>query len=158
MKSLSEQLVIYQQQHTQKFTKLTHYIGVPAIIISILMLFNWVSLNIAEHWQISFSWILLIGALLYYFFLSFRLAILMIVIMVPVTYLSMLIARPAPTQLSAIIFLILFFGGWTLQFIGHLFSSSKPAFFESAVQLLIAPLFVLIEALQAMKIAHYFIK
>ena len=72
MKSLAEQLTVYQQQHKNKINLLTHYIGIPMIIFSLLMLFNWISIDIATRWQISFSWIFLIATLVYYFFLNVR--------------------------------------------------------------------------------------
>ncbi|OGT34566.1 MAG: hypothetical protein A3C44_07005 [Gammaproteobacteria bacterium RIFCSPHIGHO2_02_FULL_39_13] len=155
MKLFQEQLQIYQQQHTNKINLLTHYIGIPCIIFSLLMVFNWVSIDIATKMQISFSWILLTVTLLYYFFLQIRLAICACIVMIPFAYCASWIARPAPTHFSATLFLILFLGGWILQFVGHFFEKQRPAFFLSLSQLLIGPLFVLVEALEAMGIAKY---
>lgn len=158
MKSLAEQLFTYKQQHTHKINRLTHYVGIPAITVSLLILLNWISIDIATKWQISFAWIFLIGTLIYYFFLQVRLAIIMTIIMIPITALVVWIARPSPTTVSATLFFILFIGGWILQFVGHFFEKQKPAFFSSTSRLLIGPLFVLIEALEALGVAHYFIK
>lgn len=155
MKSFNEQLFTYKQQHTHKINRFTHYIGIPALIFSLMMLFNWISIDIATKWQIAFTWLFLAATLLYYFFLQIRLAIVATIIMVPLAGLAILVARPAPTHLSLSLFLILFFGGWILQFVGHFFEKQKPAFFSNTMQLLIGPLFVLIELLEAMGIAHY---
>lgn len=157
MKSFNEQLFTYRQQHTSKINRITHYAGVPAIIFSLMMLFNWISIDIATQWQISFTWLLLAVALLYYFFLQIRLAIIATMIMVPLAGLAMLIARPAPTHISVWVFLILFIGGWILQFVGHFFEKQKPAFFSNATQLLIGPLFVLIELLEVLGIARFIV-
>ncbi|OGT41600.1 MAG: hypothetical protein A3F13_03260 [Gammaproteobacteria bacterium RIFCSPHIGHO2_12_FULL_40_19] len=158
MKSLTEQLFTYKQQHTNKINRLTHYVGVPAIIFSLLILLNWISIDIATKWQISFAWIFLIGTLIYYFFLQVRLAIVATIIMIPITAIAVWIARPSPTSVSATLFFILFIGGWILQFVGHFFEKQKPAFFSSTSQLLIGPLFVIIEALEALGVAHYVMK
>lgn len=158
MKSLAEQLFTYKQQHTNKINRLTHYVGIPAITVSLLILLNWISIDIATKWQISFAWIFLIGTLIYYFFLQVRLAIIMTIIMIPVTALVVWIARPSPTTVSTTLFFILFIGGWILQFVGHFFEKQKPVFFSNTSRLLIGPLFVLVAALEALGIAQYVIK
>ncbi|HLB56599.1 MAG TPA: Mpo1-like protein [Coxiellaceae bacterium] len=155
MKSLAEQLAVYQQQHTNKLNRLMHYIGIPMIIFSLLMLFNWISIDVATEWQISFAWIFLIAALIYYFYLNVRLAIVASVILIIMALFAMWIARPSPTQFSASLFLILFVLGWVFQLLGHFFEKRKPAFLLSAKQLLIGPLFVLIEALTALGVVQY---
>ncbi|EKD77010.1 MAG: putative membrane spanning protein [uncultured bacterium] len=157
MKSLTEQLATYKQQHTNRMNRLTHYFGIPMIIFSLLMLLNWISIDIATKWQISFAWIFLIGTLAYYFFLNVRLAVAATIIMIPVAGIAMWMARPTPTAFSTSFFLLLFIGGWALQFLGHYFEKQKPAFFLSAQQLLIGPLFVLLEALEALGVAKYVI-
>lgn len=156
MKSLQEQLSTYQQQHTNRINLMTHYIGIPAVIFSLLMLLNWISIDIATRYQITFAWIAVIVTLIYYFYLQIRLALCATIIMIILTFVASWIARPTPTLTSAVIFLILFIGGWLLQFIGHYFEGRKPAFLISLSQLLIGPLFVLVEALQAMGVAKYF--
>lgn len=158
MKSLAEQLLTYKQQHTKKITRITHYVGVPAIVFSFMMLFSWISIDIATKWQISFSWIFVVATLAYYFVLNIRLALCAAIIMIPLTALAILIARPTPTPFSVTLFLILFIAGWVLQLTGHFFEKQKPAFLVGISQLLIGPLFVLIEGLEAANLAHYFIE
>ena len=158
MQSLTEQLAAYRQQHTQKTTKITHYIGIPAIVFSLMMLFAWISIDIATKWKIEFSWIFLVATLLYYLALSIRLTVAATIIMIPMTALAIWIARPAPTPLGSTVFLILFFGGWILQFIGHFYEKKRPAFLVSLSQLMVGPLFVLVEGLQALGIARLFIR
>ena len=157
MKTLEKQLATYQQLHTHPYNRLTHYVGIPLIIFSIFMLLNWISIDIATRWQISFAWILLIGVLVYYFFLNGRLAVLVTILMIPIMLIAAWVARPAPTQLSATLFFVFFLGGWLLQFLGHYFEKQKPAFLLSVSQLLIGPLFVILEALRTLKLEKYFI-
>lgn len=157
MPPFKEQLLTYQQQHTNKINRLTHYIGIPAIVFAILMLLNWISIHIAQKIQFSFSWILLISVLIYYFILNKRLSIAAVIVLIPFTWLATLIARPTPTPIQLMLFLILFFGGWAMQFLGHFFEKQKPAFLLSASQLLIGPLFVIIELLEVLKLQKYFI-
>lgn len=148
MESLQSQLMLYQQQHTHKINKITHYFGIPAIIFSLMMVFNWISIDIATHFQISFTWLLLAATLIYYFLLDVRFALYASLLMIPMAFLAVWIAHPTPTHFSAILFLILFVGGWILQFVGHFFEKQRPAFLISASQLFIGPLFVLQELLE----------
>lgn len=145
MQSLEAQLSKYQQAHQKTSTKLTHFIGIPAIFIACIMFLNWFTLTLFSYWAISFAWIALIALLIYYFLLNIRVGIVATVILFILTFIGTLIARPAPTLASVIIFLVLFIGGWILQFIGHAFEKNKPAFMQNLGQMLIAPLFVIIE-------------
>ena len=157
MKSFNEQLFTYKQQHTNKINQLTHYVGIPAIVFWVLMLLSWISIDIATQWQIAFAWIFLFCALVYYFLLSIRLAMVATLIMIPFTALAQWIARPSPTHWSFHLFLFLFIGGWILQFVGHFFEKQRPAFFLGVSQLLIGPLFILVEGLEALGIAKYIV-
>lgn len=148
MKSLQSQLMVYQQQHTNRTNKIMHYIGIPVIIFALMMVFNWISLDIASQFQISFTWLLLAATVIYYFLLNARLALYASLIMIPMAFIATRIAGPTPTHASTILFLVLFVGGWILQFVGHFFEKQKPAFLISASQLLIGPLFVLQELLE----------
>ncbi len=155
MKSLDEQLLTYRQQHTNNINRMTHYVGIPALVFGLLMLLNWITINIATKAEFSFSWLLLAGTLVYYFLLNKKLSAAAAIALIPFTFIATLIARPAPTHFSFTLFLILFIGGWALQFIGHFFEKKKPAFMISATQLLIGPLFILTKAIEALGLQKY---
>jgi len=157
MKSFTEQLQSYQQQHTNHLNRLLHYIGIPAILFSILMLLNWVSIDIARTWIIPFSWFFVLGGLIYYFMLNVRLALLMTVIIIPITFLAAFVARPTPILFSMILFLVLFIGGLGLLFTGHYLEKNKSGFMQSLMRLSIAPLFLLLEILDKLKLSRFFV-
>ncbi len=156
MKLLAEQLKQYQAQHTEKTNRLAHYIGIPAIVLGTLLLLSWISVSIAAKWHISFAWIAVIALLIYYYFLDIKMAAVMTVVMVIVTLLCTWIAYPAPTKFGLTLFLILFIGGWLLQFIGHTLEKVKPSFFNTVGSILIAPLFVVAELIVALGLGKYF--
>ncbi len=59
-------------------------------------------------------------------------------------------------KLNIGLFLILFIGGWILQFIGHtVFEKKRPAFMDNLIQLLIGPLFFVIEVLKKIGVTKY---
>ena len=157
MKTLTEQLDFYAECHTNVIIRMTHYIGVPCIIIAIMMLFNWVSLDIASLWKISFTWLVLLLVIIYYLILNIRLGLLAAATLILLTFLATLFSGPTPTKTTFTIFCILFAGGWVCQFIGHLFEKKQPAFFKSLSQLLIGPLFFLVALLRAFKLKKYFL-
>ena len=156
MKSLTEQLIAYRQHHVEKINRINHYISIPAILLSLLILFSWISISIAGHWHITFAWIGVILLLIYYYFLDIKLAVVMTVILIVLTLLCSWIAYPAPTKFSLILFFVLFIGGLLLQFIGHSLEKTKPELLAHLSLLLIAPLFVVIELIIMLKLGKYF--
>lgn len=156
MKPLAEQLANYRQQHTTATNKLFHYIGTPAIMLGILLLLNWVWVSFAGHWNITFAWIAIIALLIYYYFLDVKLAIVMTVILIILNLICSWIAYPKPTAANLIVFLILFIGGFVLQFIAHSFEKVKPSFLTNMSQILIAPIFVVAEFIQLLGLGKYF--
>lgn len=80
----------------------------------------------------------------------------MTVVLVILNLICFWIAYPRPTTANLIVFLILFIGGWVLQFIGHAFEKAKPAFLANISQVLIAPIFVVAEFIQLLGLGRYF--
>ena len=156
MKSLATQLAEYRHQHTTATNKLCHYIGIPAILLGLLLLLNWVWVSFAGHFNITFSWLFVIAILVYYYFIDVKLAVVMTVVLIILNLICYWIAYPKPTTANLILFLILFIGGWVLQFIGHSFEKAKPAFLNNIAQVLIAPLFVCAEFIQLSGLSKYF--
>ena len=129
MASKSEQLFQdYAQYHQHKGNKLTHYIGIPLIILSTIMLL--VPLSPLPE--------ILIGLIsIYYFRINIQLAIPCLTF-----FLICLVSSYYLYNLPAAI--TMFTGGWILQFIGHFgFEKKSPAFFKNLQHLLIGPLWIL---------------
>lgn len=147
MTSLKELFNTYQQYHGNRINKLTHYVGVPALIVAILMLLNWVSIDIANHWKISFNWFLVIGALVYYFMLNIRLAAVTTVVLVVVNFFCSLLATASPNKFSGSLFLILLVVGVVLQVVGHTFEKQRPSWKQGLNLFAVSPLFWIVEVL-----------
>lgn len=156
MKSLQERLERYTSFHQSKTNQLTHFISIPAILLGALFFLSWFSFSIAGHWNISFSWIAVAALLIYYFRLNVKLAALMTIILVILTLICSAIAYPRPTTGTFITFVVLFVGGWILQFIGHTFEKSRPALLANFSQILIGPLYLLCETLKMFNLGQYF--
>ena len=71
MKTLDQQMAVYAAYHRNRWNRLTHFIGVPAIIFAILIPMNWVSLGDG----VSLAHLFLGAVLAYYFLLDAPLAL-----------------------------------------------------------------------------------
>lgn len=145
MKSLDEQLATYGAHHTKKWTIITHFIGIPAVILGLLILFTWIRIDFFDRYTIALSWFLILGTLVYYFFLDKKICGIMAIIFIPITLITCWWTGPEPTKASVVVFFILFVGGWIVQFIGHGIEKKKPAFLSSLFQIFVAPVFIVIE-------------
>src|SRR6266568_2107824 len=70
MKTLDEQMAIYAAYHRNRWNKLTHFVGVPAIVFAILVPMNWVPLGEG----LSLAHLFTAAVLAYYFLLDVPLA------------------------------------------------------------------------------------
>ncbi len=134
MTYLEKQLASYSSQHQGKRTILTHFVGIPLVILSLLVALSWVKLGAP----------FLIAALFFYLWSDFTLGLAAVVLLAPLYYLSIHFEKSIPA------FLIFFVAGWALQLLGHHYEGKKPAFLHNIVQLLIGPLFLVVEILFAL--------
>ena len=145
MKSLDEQLDAYGSHHTKKWTKITHLIGIPAVILGLIILFTWVRVDFFDRYTIALAWFLVVGTLIYYFVLDQKICGIMAIVFIPLTIITTWWTGPDPTKASVVVFFILFVGGWIVQFVGHGIEKKKPAFMNSLFQIFIAPVFIVLE-------------
>lgn len=158
MKSFQELMSIYQQEHRSKINKLMHYIGIPAIIFGIFIVLNWVNLDFGTMWKISFSWLILIVAVVYYFMLAqYKIATITTIVLVIILLIASWVAGPYPTTHGVILFVIFFFGGWIFLFVGSGMEKTKAAVIKSLWQIMIAPLFLVDELLGVCGLGSQFI-
>ena len=145
MKSLAEQMSVYQRYHRKPITKLTHFIGVPMIVFAIIGVFNWLVIPLPSQ-HLPLTWVLIIVLTLYYALLNWRLALGMLAIFMILEGFAISVIH-THTSLDALAFFVIFFvGGWIIQFIGHAFEGKKLALFDNLFQIFIAPTFLLTEA------------
>ncbi|GAB2917021.1 Mpo1 family 2-hydroxy fatty acid dioxygenase [Rheinheimera gaetbuli] len=143
MKTLTEHLSQYARYHRDQRNILTHYIGIPLIVIAIFGLLWWPLFSVAGI-NVTPSLILFIASALFYFRLDLRFGVVMLLFSG-----GCLTIAAKLTEQSDLIWLggsaALFVIGWVLQFVGHYFEGKKPAFVDDLVGLLIGPLFIMAE-------------
>ncbi len=145
MKSIEQQLSRYKSVHFNKKNIQTHFIGIPLIIwaITLLMSLSSVELQLLGlTFKITAAKVFFTGAILYYFKLHWRLAVGMVVYLIPNIYLAEKFTSMDNAYMLAICIFVI---GWVIQFIGHYFEKAKPAFVDDLSQFLIGPLFLMAE-------------
>ncbi|EXE92638.1 Uncharacterized membrane protein YGL010W [Acinetobacter pittii] len=143
MSNLEQQLSKYAAYHLNHKNILTHFIGIPLIVFSILCLTAKAGVDIGSF-KLTLAIVLIVASTIYYFILDKVFGLLMLVILVAVYPLASQIAQLSLGQwlATSIGFFVV---GWVFQFVGHYFEKKKPAFVDDVIGLAIGPLFVLAE-------------
>ncbi len=143
MKSLEQQMAVYTAYHRNPWNRLTHFVGVPVIIFSILIPMAWLRVPLGGI-EITGAALFVAAVLVYYYLLDVPLALAMTAFIVPVTYFAEWVAR-MPWQTGLTVFLATFAGGWALQLVGHVFEGRRPALADNLFQIFVAPIFLVAE-------------
>lgn len=136
-------MAFYAAYHRNRWNRLTHFIGVPLIIFSILIPMAWLRLPLAGF-ELTVAMLFVAIVLAYYYALDVPLALAMTAFMLPVLHGGDVVAR-MPWQTGLAVFLATFIGGWVFQLAGHVFEGRKPALADNLFQIFIAPIFLAAE-------------
>lgn len=143
MKTLTDHLTQYAAYHRDQRNIITHFIGIPLIVVAVAILFSRPNLMINGLW-VSPAMAVAIVAALFYLKLDRALGACMALLLALCVWLGMYCA-----QLSTGAWLGWGIGsfivGWIIQFIGHYYEGRKPAFVDDIMGLVIGPLFVVAE-------------
>lgn len=140
MKSLAQQMSFYQRYHQSPKNRLTHFFGVPMIILAVMQLLSWVPLGP----NLNLAHVVMLVLLTYYFLLDVPLALAMTAFFAAMLAITQHLAR-LPWTWALAAFGVLFVGGWIIQLIGHHFEGRKPALLDNFFQIFIAPMFLMAE-------------
>lgn len=143
MTNLERLLSQYAAYHLDRNNILTHFIGIPLIVFSILCLSARAGVEISGV-SVTLASILILLSTIYYISLDKLFGVLMLIIFVAAYPLAIKIAA-LPMWSWLAMSIGIFVVGWVFQFIGHYFEKKKPAFVYDLVGLAIGPLFVLAE-------------
>jgi len=131
----------YGESHENRLNKIIHWICVPVIVWTVVALV-W---SIPFPWDIGFgivavNWavIALVLAQIYYFSLSRRLGMGLLLYNLGMLWLTAIIEQASPWPLWQVALLV-FVLAWIGQFIGHIFEGKRPSFFKDVQFLLIGP-------------------
>ena len=139
---------VYAAYHQDARNKATHFIGVPAITLSLLIPLAWIRVD-AGGVTITAAMLLAAIVLAYYLLLDVPLGLAMAAIFGAMLFVGHQIAGLG-TAPGWIWFAILFVGGWILQLVGHVFEGRKPALADNLFQIFMAPIFLAAEVFFAL--------
>ncbi|MDH3925960.1 MAG: DUF962 domain-containing protein [Xanthomonadales bacterium] len=141
MRKIDQLLAEYGESHENRLNKVIHWICVPVIVWTVVALI----------WSIPFPWnigsgivpvnwavITLVLAQIYYFRLSRRLGMGLLLYNLAMLWLTAVIEKASPWPLWQVA-LAVFVLAWIGQFIGHVFEGKRPSFFKDVQFLLIGP-------------------
>lgn len=142
------QLGRYAAVHRSGRNKATHFVGIPLIVFSLLLVLALCRVPLAS---LEISMALAIGGLaaLGWIALDLGIGLIMAALLLAAGYAAQGLAGALGPATTIIAFFCLFIGGWILQFIGHIFEGRRPALVDNLFQGFIGPMFLVAETLVA---------
>jgi uncharacterized membrane protein YGL010W len=141
----TRQLATYASYHRDARNRATHFIGIPAIVFSIL-----VPLARVSDSGISLAVLVGVLAVIGWITLDRVIGIAMIAMVLPFVLIADWIARSYSSGTAWIVFAIFFVGGWAFQLVGHVWEGRRPALADNLFQAFIGPMFIMAEILMAL--------
>lgn len=146
MRKIDQLFAEYAESHQNHTNKTIHWICVPLIFWSIL---GFISLIPAPHFLVKYLGAISVVSLaaivlvsIFYFRLSWRIALMMIVIMLVMEHL-VYFTNAEMQHKSWIVFVAVFVLSWIGQFYGHKIEGKKPSFLKDLQFLLVGPIWLL---------------
>jgi uncharacterized membrane protein YGL010W len=139
-----DQMAMYSAYHRDGRNKATHFIGVPAIAVSLLIPMAMLRFAGLGGYSLSLATLFAVAVMIYWIVLDPPFGVATSILFVPgVWFADWAAQQSALTAWS--LFAILFVGGWIIQLVGHAFEGRKPALVDNLLQALIAPVFLVAE-------------
>lgn len=129
----------YEKSHRTFGNKLTHGLGIPLIVVSLLGLLGRIEFSFSQ-WTLDGGVILILVGAVGYFLLDWKVAFPFVFTLVSAWLLGRVLSLP--------ILWSLFVLGWILQGVGHsIYEKKSPAFFNNVIHLLIGPIWIFSKAI-----------
>ena len=140
------QLASYASVHRDPRNKATHFIGIPVIVFSLLLILALWPLQLGDR-EVSGALVVAVLAVLGWMTLDLAVGLVMAVFMLVGWYVAEALAAALGPTSTWGAFLVLFVGGWVLQFLGHHYEGKRPALLDNIFQAFIGPMFLVAETM-----------
>jgi uncharacterized membrane protein YGL010W len=137
-----EQIAMYSAYHRDGRNQLTHHVGVPMIVFSIMVLAATVEVARFDSGPLTLAAALMAVLLLVYIIAVPLTGTIAVLIYGTLLFFAEHIAASG-MDTALPVFLTLFIVGWIIQFVGHIFEKRKPALFDNLLQIFMAPSFLI---------------
>ena len=138
------QMAMYTTYHRDHRNRLTHFFGIPAIIVSLLVALALARIGLGGV-SLSMGLVVGVAAWILWITLDRPIGLAMGLFMIPSMAVAEWIAATQTTTTAWIVFAVLFVGGWALQLWGHVYEGRRPALLSNLFQALIGPMFLVAE-------------
>lgn len=145
MMNFTEKAKRYASSHNNQFSLYTHFIGIPLIVFSLIILFGFLHLVVPNVLDIKFADVAVLALLIYYFLLNWKIALVLTPIFIIMLWLAHLINYDGPTSFALWTFIITFLIGCGLQLLGHIIEGNRPVFWNNPLTSLLSPMFITAE-------------
>jgi uncharacterized membrane protein YGL010W len=144
------QLGAYAAVHRDWRNKATHFVGIPIIVLSLLLVLSLWRFELAgREWTMSLA--VAIVAVLGWMALDLGIGLVMALLMAVAWFAAEALAGSLGSASAVwMAFIALFVGGWALQFVGHHYEGKRPALLDNIFQGFIGPMFLVAESLVVM--------
>jgi uncharacterized membrane protein YGL010W len=144
------QMAMYTSFHRDGRNRLTHFFGIPAIILAVLVALATFPLKMGPlgsigGWPATLADLVALLVWLLWIALDLGLGLAMAVVVIPGLIVAHAVVDGGSARAVWIVAGTLFVGGWALQLVGHAYEGRKPAFLSNLFQLLIGPMFLMAE-------------
>lgn len=144
------QLAIYCGYHCDRRNCVAHWLGIPIIFFSVLLVLTLWPVPIGGK-EISVGSLLLLPAIMAWIALDVGIGCTMLVAIVPLSMVAERVGRSCDPTWAVALASSGFVVGWLFQIVGHtVFEHRKPAFFDDLSQMFIGPMFLTAKALVAL--------
>ena len=142
----TKQLAGYASYHQDERNELTHFIGIPLIVIGVLFVLSWPKfmgqpLSVYAFVAFAVLWISM----------DFLIGGIVVLLSVPFLYLGITWYDPSLSVMWKIIIAVgLQVVGWGFQLVGHAFEGRRPALVDNLFQGLLGPTFLVYEVVHCL--------
>jgi uncharacterized membrane protein YGL010W len=144
----NRQLASYASVHRDWRNKGTHFVGIPLIVFSLLLILALWQFRLGR--DTSMAAVVAALAVLGWMALDLGIGLVMAVLMLIAWYAAEALAGALGPTSTWVAFAVLFVGGWVLQFLGHHYEGKRPALLDNIFQGFIGPMFLVAETLVMM--------
>ena len=140
MRDANQLLTQYAAYHRDRRNIMTHFVGVPLIVFSVVLALAQIYIG-----GLHAGWIGIAVASAYYIWLDRAIGCTLAIFLVACGVVSSFISMQTGVGVALMIAFAVFVIGWIIQFIGHKYEGMKPAFVDDLIGLAIGPMFVTTE-------------
>jgi uncharacterized membrane protein YGL010W len=146
------QMAMYASYHRDARNRATHFIGIPAIVFSLLVPLAFVRFDVGGT-IISLALVVAAAVLALWLTLDIAIGAAMALILFPMWLAAEWIAG-LDRLTGWIVFAVFFVGGWAFQLVGHVYEGKRPALLDNLFQALIGPMFLMAEVFGWLGLRH----